>query len=49
MKPTDERLSWIEVNPALVLAFVEGVLGYTLVKTDGNHWYLRREKALVVR
>jgi hypothetical protein len=40
--PWDE---FISANPTIVLAFIEGILGYQLVHTTGHHWVYRSEKA----
>jgi hypothetical protein len=32
------------INPTIVLAFIEGVLGYQMVHTTGSHWIYRSDK-----
>lgn len=38
---------WVELNPVMILAFVESVLGYVLLRSSdgGNEWTFRRETA----
>ncbi len=39
-------LSWDrkgEVNPTVILAFIEGVVGYRMVSTTGSRWMYRRD------
>ncbi|RDB28047.1 hypothetical protein Hypma_002191 [Hypsizygus marmoreus] len=36
----------MELNPVIVLAFIEGVLGYTMVYTNGHHWVYRSSTVL---
>lgn len=45
--PGDQRASWTDINPILILAFVEGVLGYHPVKesTGEYQWYFKRDVA----
>ncbi|KAF8069113.1 hypothetical protein FPV67DRAFT_1491177 [Lyophyllum atratum] len=40
------RTSNDAINPALVLAFIEGVLGYKMVHTNGHNWVYRSETIL---
>jgi len=40
------RNSGFQINPTLVLAFIEGVLGYKLVHTDGRNWVYRSDTVL---
>jgi hypothetical protein len=35
------------INPTIVLAFVEGILGYKMVNTSGGYWVYRSEKKFV--
>ncbi|KAF5378815.1 hypothetical protein D9615_007014 [Tricholomella constricta] len=35
-----------QINPTLVLAFIEGVLGYKLVHTNGHNWVYRSDTIL---
>jgi len=35
------------INPTIVLAFVEGILGYKMVHTSGGYWVYRLEKKFV--
>lgn len=32
-----------EVNPTVILAFIEGVVGYRMVSTTGSRWMYRRD------
>jgi len=34
------------VNPVIVIAFIEGILGYKMVYTDGSRWVYRSDKRL---
>jgi len=48
--PGDVRANWDEINPILILNFVEGVLGYRPVGDEGggaagSKWYFKREVA----
>ncbi|KAK4695764.1 hypothetical protein P7C71_g2047, partial [Lecanoromycetidae sp. Uapishka_2] len=45
VKPSDHRGRWEDINPILILAFVEGVLGYHPVRegSEGNQWYFKRD------
>jgi hypothetical protein len=43
IEPHDHNQRYVEVNPTIVLAFVEGVLGYRLAHTKGGSWEYRRE------
>jgi hypothetical protein len=35
--------SYTRLNATLVLAFVEGVLGYRVVYQEGHQWHFRRD------
>jgi hypothetical protein len=37
----DERATWVRAEITPILAFIEGVCGYTLYKVDGD-WIFRR-------
>ena len=42
----DSRGAWVNINPVLILSFVESVLGYTLVESKSggeSQWYFKRE------
>ena len=43
--PGDPRSGWVNINPVLVLSFVESVLGYTpVVGASGeSQWYFKRD------
>jgi hypothetical protein len=44
IKPKDP---YKEVNPAMVIAFIEGILGYRLIHTTGCHWMYNRSESLL--
>ncbi|MCJ1239859.1 hypothetical protein MMC14_007857 [Varicellaria rhodocarpa] len=46
IKPSDERQTILNVNPILVVAFIEGILGYHLIpQAKGiDDWYFRRDE-----
>lgn len=43
----DAKSDRVQLNPVLILSFVESVLGYALLRTTsgGNEWTFRRETA----
>lgn len=45
VEPHDGSQRYVEVNPTIVLVFIEGVLGYRLAHTKGSWWEYRREVA----
>ena len=45
IEPHDHNQRYVEVNPTIVLAFIEGVLGYRLAHTERGSWEYRREVA----
>jgi hypothetical protein len=50
IKPTDDRQSWVNVNPVVILSFIEGVLGYQRIESNGhNGWYFKRERGFQVQ
>ncbi len=46
IKAADERQTWVVMNPILVVAFIEGVLGYQSVPEcrNGDDWYFKRDE-----
>ncbi|KAK0452296.1 hypothetical protein EV421DRAFT_1898047 [Armillaria borealis] len=42
VKPSTLWDRYDKVNPAIILAFVEGVVGYKMVYTTGSFWMYRR-------
>ncbi|KAG6854501.1 hypothetical protein C0991_006103 [Blastosporella zonata] len=40
------RNNGFQINPTLILAFIEGVLGYKLVHTNGHNWVYRSDTIL---
>jgi hypothetical protein len=45
IEPHDHHQRYVEINPTIVLVFIEGVLGYHLAHTKGDSWEFRREVA----
>lgn len=45
--PGDRRSDWLNINPILVLSFVEGVLGYSPIAgaSSESPWYFKRDVA----
>ncbi len=43
--PGDPRSGWVNINPVLILSFVESVLGYSPVTSAGSEsqWYFKRD------
>lgn len=47
IEPTINYLSSSEpINPAMILAFIEGVLGYKEVHTTGSRWVFKLENPM---
>ena len=44
LAPAASHNSWIKLNPMIMLALLQGSLGYTLVHTDGTIWVLKRDQ-----
>ncbi|KAI9732708.1 MAG: hypothetical protein M1818_007442 [Claussenomyces sp. TS43310] len=40
-------LGWDRINPMYILSFIEGILGYTSVRTDPGAWHFKRTEPLV--
>lgn len=38
----------LEINPTMIISFVQGVLGYHIVKITKDTWHFQRDKALLV-
>ena len=47
VEPTDERQTWVRVNPVLIISFIECILQYQMVMTPMaiSGTYFRREEA----
>lgn len=45
--PGDRRSDWVNINPILILSFIEGVLGYSPVAgaSGESPWYFKRDVA----
>lgn len=43
--PGDSRSAWANINPILILSFVESVLGYSSVASGSSEsqWYFKRD------
>lgn len=41
----ESRYAQFEVSPTIVLALVEGILGYERIYSDGGQWTYRRDTA----
>ena len=43
--PGDSRSAWANINPILILSFVESVLGYSPVASGSSdsQWYFKRD------
>lgn len=45
--PGDPRSDWANINPILILSFIESVLGYSPVASGSSdsQWYFKRDVA----
>jgi len=43
------NFSYVKINPVLILSFIEGTLGYSLLQmsSGGSEWSFRREVAFL--
>ena len=49
LEPLDPRWTGFEISPAMILAFIEGVLGYTMISSTESFWSYRRNRPFSAR
>jgi hypothetical protein len=43
IEPLNERKTWVEINEALFMSFIQGILGYELVSSEGSIYVYKRD------